>query len=155
MPKCVPTGPAEKCCTAGHNFPLFGANLMFTFLPLVYVTLKCCTAGHIFPLFGANSCLFYETSLSLLVYMALYGRQKRCQVALSIKVKYAVRFGRIREHTFMTSTQNPQKCDPPPSPIHTRPQFSKISGTPLPLNADAGVSFFMLSPPPPPQEKSQ
>ena len=37
---------------------------------------------------------------------------------------------------------------PPPSPIHMRPQFSKISGTPLPLNADADVSFFVLEPPP-------
>lgn len=53
----------------------------------------------------------------------------------------------FREHTFMTSTWNTRKYDPPPSPIHMRPQFSKISGTPLPLNADADVSFFVLEPP--------
>ena len=49
----------------------------------------------------------------------------------------------------MTSTQNPRKYDPPPSPIHMRPQFSKISVTPLPLNADADVSILGLNPPPP------
>ena len=48
----------------------------------------------------------------------------------------------------MTSTENTRKYDPPPSPIHMRAQFCKISGTRLPRNANADVSFFVLNPPP-------
>ena len=49
----------------------------------------------------------------------------------------------------MTSTQNPQKIDPPPSPIHMCPQYSNISGAPVPLNGDAGVSNLAIKSPTP------
>ena len=46
----------------------------------------------------------------------------------------------------MTSTQNPRKSDPPPSPIHKRPQSIEIWITPPPLIADADVHILVTTP---------